>query len=730
MEFVVAGAVAGLGYYLNQNKERNRDTDPEVRVPSYMKPNNRNVYESGERMKNIQIQEQKRSDRLYDEFFDEKNTNVIMQLPGQQIDLNITEWADDDLPIEYNGELNKNQLFQMEKDRLSKDGNCSNINGISLTGEPIKQNDFRHNNMVPFFGGRVTQNVDENANSTMVENFTGNLTTYQNKQELKPLFSPYNKDINNPYGMSNLNGYNKDRYIKSVMRQNEAPLEKILVGPGLNKGFTSQPSGGFQQADTRDYCIPKTVDDLRVKTNPKLTFEGRILAGQHISIRGEIGRQCKYLPEDYYTNLNGERNLITTGEIIADTKRPAITIKDGNRKCSREVMGTAGPNNGNKSNIRPGVRKALRQNFCTDGPRNAAAEEQYRVNSGKEGRDEVKLKPTLRMTQVCKTRTANPAINKGSQTYNGQAAKRTKNEHFVKCSRFNDRMDSTVSKSTVYDPNDTPKTTMKETLIHDKYTGGVEFGARAESSWVMDEDDVARTTMKETSIHNLHNGNIGNNAKAGTVKDPKDKPKNTMKEVDVVNRKNTGQVSNQLPGDGYKTAKYRASETNRQNTSCEYVGNADGPEEGGYKVTKVVAPDTIRQFTSKEYTGGAGSAGESDKPMSYADIYNTNVKSLRDEKLNGWMPGAGETNIMMGPDSVNMKTTRLGAVSNKYLIERNNAHDRIQQNVDAGQLGCITQQTQRVDNTRINERFDPAILDAYRQNPYTQPLPGAYISSN
>lgn len=691
MEFVVAGAIASVGYILNQNKERNKD-NIEVKVPSYMKPNNRNAYESGDRMKNLRIHEQKRSQGVYDQFFSDKDTNLVMDLPGTNIELNKTEWADENLPLDYNGEFNKEDLFKKETERLNQ-GGCSNANGISLTGEPIKQNEFRHNNMVPFFGGHVKQNVDELANNTLVENFTGNLTTYQNKQELKPLFSPYNKDINNPYGMSNLNGYNKDRYIKSVMRQNEAPIEKINVGPGLNKGYTSQPSGGFQQADTRDYCLPKTVDDLRVKTNPKETYEARILSGQHISVRGEIGTQCKYLPDDFYTNINGERNLITTGEIIADTKRPTITIKDGNRKDSREVVGSAAPNNGNKTNIRPHIRKAMRQNFCTDGPRNANTEEQFSIKSGKESRNDIKLKPTIRMTTVCKTRTANPAINKGNQVRNEQLAKHTKNEHFVKCSRFNDRMDNTVNKSTVYDPNDTP-----------------------------------RTTMKETNIHNRHTGNLGNRANAGTVKDPTDKPRNTMKEIDVVNRKNTGQVGNQDKGGAYKNAQYRASATNRQSTSCEYVGNADGPDEGAYTVTKVVAPDTIRQYTSKDYTGNAGN-GDGEKPMSYADIYNTNVKSLRDEKLNGWMPGAGETNIAMGPDSINMKTTRLGHVNNKYLMERSNARNRIQQNVDVEQLGCITQQTQRVDNARINERFDPSLLDAYRQNPYTQPLPAVYIET-
>jgi len=728
MELAVAGVVAGVGYYLSKGKERGDGSKP-VHVPSSLAPNNKNIYDSGNRMQNLKIQEQKRSERMYEQYFHDKNTNIIMDMPGKDIDLNKTEWADADLPLEYNGELNKNQLFQAERNRLAKEG-CSNIQGISLTGEPIVTNDFKHNNMIPFFGGRVKQNVDERANNALMENFTGNMYTYQEKTELKPLFTPYNKDIGNPYGMSNLNGYNKERYIKSIMRENESPVEKILVGPGLNQGYTSQPSGGFQQPDTRTYCTPKTVDDLRVKSNPKLTYEGRILSGSHTSQRGEIGRQCKRLPESYYTNENGERNFITTGEYIADPQRAKITIKDGNRKKSCQLVGVAGPNNGNKSNIRPHIRKAMRQNFCTDGPRNANMEAQWKLKGSQGhvdggdfdyGRSGIRMKHTVRETTECKTRIANPNLNKAGMIHNKQKPRFTKKEHFVKCSRFNDRMDNTVKKSTVWDPNDVARTTMKETNIHNERTANVNLAARAENSWVKDPNDVARTTMKETNIHNSHNGNLNGGHRKGTVKDPKDKPKTTMKEVDVINRKNAGQVGNQSTGGAYKHAQYRVGETNRQTTSCEYTGNADGPEEGGYQVANPHAPVTNRQTTSCEYTGNAGN-GDADMAMSYANAYASNVKSLRDECLNEWTPAMAAPNRIPGAEFVNMKTTRMGHINNAYITERGVAPTRIQQNIDQRNLGVSTQVNNRISQQE-NQRLDPSLLEAYRQNPYTRPLP-------
>ena len=59
----------------------------------------------------------------------------------------------------------------------------------------------------------------------------------------------------------------------SERKDNYKPWDEIKVGPGLNKGYTSKPSGGFHQADTRDYVLPKNVDELRVLSNPKQTIE-------------------------------------------------------------------------------------------------------------------------------------------------------------------------------------------------------------------------------------------------------------------------------------------------------------------------------------------------------------------------------------------------------------------------------------------------------------------------
>lgn len=64
--------------------------------------------------------------------------------------------------------------------QISKDDQVS-----SLTGNVISKSNFTHANMVPYFGGRVKQNMDVDANNTLLESFTGTSSILNvNKSEL------------------------------------------------------------------------------------------------------------------------------------------------------------------------------------------------------------------------------------------------------------------------------------------------------------------------------------------------------------------------------------------------------------------------------------------------------------------------------------------------------------------------------------------------------------------
>ena len=87
----------------------------------------------------------------------------------------------------------------------------------ALSGMEIPQSDFVHNNMTPFFGSRVKQNVEPVANRSVLEKFTGEFTPdiYRKKREQKPLFDPMQKDVGrDTWGSKNTNDYFQDRIVE------------------------------------------------------------------------------------------------------------------------------------------------------------------------------------------------------------------------------------------------------------------------------------------------------------------------------------------------------------------------------------------------------------------------------------------------------------------------------------------------------------------------------------
>ena len=153
----------------------------------------------------------------------------------------------------------------------------------------MHETDFGHNNMVPFFGSHVRQNVTIDSNTSILENHTG-IENFSNvKREPVPLFDPTpNSSI--LYGTQNQNDDIQSRFAPSVYRQNELPFEQVQVGPGISLDYSSKPSGGFHP-DVREYEIPKTIDELRPLSRPQITYQGRVVSGKAVvGKRDQIGK--------------------------------------------------------------------------------------------------------------------------------------------------------------------------------------------------------------------------------------------------------------------------------------------------------------------------------------------------------------------------------------------------------------------------------------------------------
>ena len=202
-----------------------------------------------------------------------------------------------------------------------------------LAGRTMRIND-QTVNMKPFFG--KTKNIGDNSKAndgrdSTLDNYTGSGSTQITKSENAPLFKPQD-NIQHAYGMPNQTEFIQSRQNPSANMHNVKPFQEERVAPGMNRGFSSEGSGGFNSGmEARSEWLPKTVDELRVLTNPKQSYELANHQGpaiNKITNTGIIGKVEKYLPDKYYVN-DPARYLTTTGAEKGPTLRsiqPAPTI--------------------------------------------------------------------------------------------------------------------------------------------------------------------------------------------------------------------------------------------------------------------------------------------------------------------------------------------------------------------------------------------------------------------
>jgi hypothetical protein len=210
--------------------------------------------------------------------------------------------------------FNQNVYEQKERSGVPVSNNIQQV--YSLTGDYMSSKEFKHNNMVPFNGGKPKGQIYNNNNAeTILDNYVGNGSQTIKKIEQAPLFKPQ-ENVQWTYGMPDMSDFYQSRQ-NPVNRNNMVkPFESIRVGPGLDKGYSADGSHGFNSGmEARDKWLPKTVDELRISTNPKQEYDLNGLQGpaqSHITNVGLEGKVEKYRPDTFFINSQ-DRWLTTTG---------------------------------------------------------------------------------------------------------------------------------------------------------------------------------------------------------------------------------------------------------------------------------------------------------------------------------------------------------------------------------------------------------------------------------
>ena len=214
--------------------------------------------------------------------------------------------------------------YENKQNSGAKVGN--NIQEVySLTGNYLDSKEFKHNNMVPFYGGKIKGQVyDMNIAETLLDNMAGTGSQVIKKIEQAPLFKPQD-NVQWANGAPNMSDFYQSRVNPAMNNAMVKPFESEHVGPGLNQGYTTTGSGGYNSGmESRDSWLPKTVDELRVETNPKMEYSLDNHQGpsySHIQNVGILGKVEKYHPDTFFINSQ-DRWLTTTGQEKGQTLHP------------------------------------------------------------------------------------------------------------------------------------------------------------------------------------------------------------------------------------------------------------------------------------------------------------------------------------------------------------------------------------------------------------------------
>jgi len=648
----------------------------------------------------------------------------------------------------------------------------------SLTGEKMPIEDFTHTNMKPFFGGRMKQNMDHEINVSKLENFTG-VQKFRHEKTNEKCFNDIHKNVND-----NELGYIKqfDRMEVSKMQNNVTPSKQIRVGPGYSSEnkYESKPSGGFNHSEMiHSANMYKDIDDLRVKTNPKVSYEGVVVDGHKEYVRGEVNDMNKNRVETFYEKTEADL-FKTTGAYTKASMKPCQDVKKTARQdTTQEYKGTSyDPTKSvyNEFKSSGPIKKTL---FGEFGFRNANVPDGQTTKED-HGRKNVMVYQNERDITSTKTRSGNiTTLIKSLIAPIQDIFKPAQKEYMIKNARAFGGNVNGHNKQTIYDPNSTAKTTIKETTIHNESTGNINGHLK---QTIYDPNSTAKTTIKETTIHNESTGNINGPLKqtiydpngiarttikettihdkttgnmkvvpTSVVYDPKEVAKVTLKETmkDYANNTNIkgsmkatlynpddgakttvremtedaerdGNVSAVQQGDAYKTTKYSAKNTNKEMTSdSDYYGMPENADGNGYETAKFEAKNTQKELLSdKDYMGI--SKNDVDKATSYEAIYNSVINDVNESLLDEREPTNSSAKVTNGKDAI--KNTRERNDCNMKTYRSANNYDKITSMPPSKQMVNMKHTKSEVES----DRLDSVLVDEFNKNPYTQSLHSSY----
>ena len=509
--------------------------------------------------------------------------------------------------------FDQNNYYQNDI-RGKKVGN--NINQVhSLTGSYVDESNFSHNNMIPFGGTKSTQQTLNGTRSdAMLDNMSGSGSQYITKQERAPLFKPED-NVQLAHGQPNMNDFFQSRSNPSLKFNNMKPFESEMVAPGLNAGYSSQGVGGLNAGmEAREAYMPKSVDDLRVATNPKLEYnldnhQGPASSG--VKNIGMMGKMEQHKPDTFYAQSE-DRWLKTTSEVKAQTSRPTQEVHDTARMHSESYTGVAVASNKSANYVKGTFEPTHRQQLNTTPITN--------LQGPTAGFNTQGVKKSYQKY------TNNRDINNKAGTSYGsgftnaigaviapitQMLNPTKKQEVINNMRVYGNAGSTVEREQVFNPNDITPTTVKETTLH------------APNTYMQNQGSDAYLVTQQQSIENQRDtttlpftGNAGGaSTKYGQTSSMSNynQTNNEKKEQTIQGRTNNGNMqlfnssinvnSAKRDNDRSNNRMWAPSNMPQQSMSKELYGKMIEPSQSNPNVEiERMQPDLLNAFRKNPYT--------------------------------------------------------------------------------------------------------------------------------
>jgi hypothetical protein len=378
----------------------------------------------------------------------------------------------------------------------------------SLSGQTMSASDFTHNNMQPFFGSRVRQNVDPNATSSYLDKYTGAGSTQIRKKEVETMFDNTQEPFGNVFGLENASEFVQSRINDPRNRSGERPFEPVKVAPGVGEGFSSTGKGGFQQFEVNEVMMKslRKTDDLRTANNPKLSYKTPVVPGQQFIGKSaeNAGEVRKYRPDGFYIDEHGERfGAAGEGSFQKESVRPIQIMPYTSRpETSVEYTGPGASQDSGNNYVVGSYRKPMVHQYSGAGYRNAdATGYNMKAENDDFGKDSYEIRPNERFFTSERGQGLNlsPAEAGAVTTHYEDETRPTRRSEIIGNIRQSGVATGYAAGApaiTVWDPNDIARTTVKEgTIVLDRF--GVAAPADGPTRLtVYDPADIARPTQK------------------------------------------------------------------------------------------------------------------------------------------------------------------------------------------------------------------------------------------